>query len=435
MILAKIKKRFSDEENREIALKSLVAFLLRISGFILNYALLIYVSKTFQSGGWGIYSILQSILYLLSSALTLGYTQSFIKFFAHSSTRSFISYRFAAIRILLLSGTVAILFYSFSNFIASFFKDSVLLENSIKYLAFAIVPFCIVQFHAALLKSVKKTSHYNFYDTIGRPLFSLLFVVIAIYYIDSLDIMALSLVFASIVMLISSTYTIWPYLKSARENKWLNHEEIKSVSNSLYLSSFFQKGLNYSTVVILGYFMTTSDVGIFDTAYRIVNFTAIVLYAVNSISAPKFANFNFDKDLKKLQKNIDFTSKLIFWFSVPTILILLLSSHWILLYFGQEYLVGNLALVFMLFGQVINNVAGSVGQMMQMTGYHKIIRNINFVSLASVVTLSIILIPYFGISGAGFAYGFSLALKNILGIIMIKNKLQIRTYYLPKFLS
>jgi O-antigen/teichoic acid export membrane protein len=101
------------------------------------------------------------------------------------------------------------------------------------------------------------------------------------------------------------------------------------------------------------------------------------------------------------------------------------------LLFGQEFTIAYAAMVFLVIGQFVNSISGSTGSFMNMTGKEKILRNIIFFSAVINVTLSLALIPSFGLKGAAIAGMTSLCFWNICALIYIKSKFGKTIGYFP----
>jgi O-antigen/teichoic acid export membrane protein len=94
--------------------------------------------------------------------------------------------------------------------------------------------------------------------------------------------------------------------------------------------------------------------------------------------------------------------------------------------FGPDFRVGSSALVILAAGQFVNAAVGSVGYLLVMTEYHKIVLNITVLSAFLNIALNGILIPRLGILGAALATATSIITFNILSMLAVRKKLQIR---------
>ena len=172
-----------------------------------------------------------------------------------------------------------------------------------------------------------------------------------------------------------------------------------------------------------------SNVGIYNIAVRISTFLSIILFSVNSIVTPKFAEFYSKNDMMNLKIIIQRSTKIIFISTLPIAIIFLSFSHSILNIFGSDFKYGSISLIMLTVGQMFNAFSGSVGYILQMTDREKVFKNIVLTALFINIFLNFILIPIYGINGAAFSSMITLIGWNLSCLFYIKNKLGIKTYF------
>jgi O-antigen/teichoic acid export membrane protein len=189
--------------------------------------------------------------------------------------------------------------------------------------------------------------------------------------------------------------------------------------------------MNWIDIFMLGKFRTESDIGIYNVASKIADLTTITLIAINSIAAPKFAEFYGKRDMKRLGRIARQSTKLIFWTSFPILCFLFFAPSLMLGIFGKDFQSGSTALRMLTFGQFINAISGSVGLILLMTAkervFHKIIMTTTVINIA----LNYFLIPKFGINGAAFVSMLSTIFWNLSSVFYIKRYLNVITIYIP----
>ncbi|MCK4440884.1 MAG: polysaccharide biosynthesis C-terminal domain-containing protein, partial [Sulfurovaceae bacterium] len=163
-----------------------------------------------------------------------------------------------------------------------------------------------------------------------------------------------------------------------------------------------------------------ADVGIYSVVVKLVSLTSITLVAVNSIVAPKFSEFYSKGDMSGLKKVAQSSTKIIFFTTLPIIVILSLFPKFILGIFGEKFIIGVTALWILMFGQFINAVSGSVGYILIMTGKQILFNKIILLTSLLNIALNYILIYKYGIIGAAISTMISLSLLNILPFIFVR---------------
>ena len=80
----------------------------------------------------------------------------------------------------------------------------------------------------------------------------------------------------------------------------------------------------------------------------------------------------------------------------------LYSFNWsfVELFFGDDFKIWVVSLIYLTLAKTINATSGSVGNLLQMTGYQKIFMKILFFGAILNICLNFILIPKYGIDGA-----------------------------------
>ena len=80
-------------------------------------------------------------------------------------------------------------------------------------------------------------------------------------------------------------------------------------------------GILDSPDVVAGLSSNSAQIGVYHTAFKLSMFATIGLMAVKSIASPKFAELYKKNDIKALQKVTQQSTKLIFWTTLPLVVI------------------------------------------------------------------------------------------------------------------
>jgi len=193
--------------------------------------------------------------------------------------------------------------------------------------------------------------------------------------------------------------------------------------------------MNWSDLIIAGIYLDEVQVGIYNAASKTVMVTILMLVAVNSLTAPKFAKFYKQNDLKAIASLAQLSSLvLLVTVSIPTA-ILLFFSEWVMGWFGSEYVSGATVLMILAVGQFVNVACGSVGYLLTMTGKENTMRNIMLTTAIVNIVLSISLVEYYGILGIAIATAISMSLWNVWAMIEVRKQLGFWTISLNLFLQ
>jgi O-antigen/teichoic acid export membrane protein len=168
-------------------------------------------------------------------------------------------------------------------------------------------------------------------------------------------------------------------------------------------------------ILMMGLFSTLEDTGIYRAVISVSGLVAFGLYAVTIVVMPYFARFHAQRNKELMQKVVTQSARVILFLAIiMVIIIVILGEEMLGIFFGDEYLLGYLPLVILAVGQLVNAFMGSVAGLLNMTGHEKETAKGVAIAAGVNVLLNLILIPYFGMSGAASATAVSLMLWNLL---------------------
>jgi O-antigen/teichoic acid export membrane protein len=234
---------------------------------------------------------------------------------------------------------------------------------------------------------------------------------------------ALGMVFAFLLMRKVIPYITQPTLRPIFETK-----RILSFSWPLFFVGFLDLMNNYINTLMLGFFKTSTEVGIYGATWRTAFVIPIVLESFNSIFAPIISDLFNREEKQRLEDLFKVVARWIFTVSLPITIVLIFFSREILSLWGSEYTLGATSLMIICLAQLINCTTGSVGFVLMMTGHSKINLINNFIGLVSTILLNLLLIPKYGVMGAALSLAIVIALINITRLVEVYILLKIHPY-------
>jgi len=430
--------KLKDSHLKELLRGGSIAFVFRITGMLTGYVFTLLISRNLGAGAVGVFALSLTVLTVFSVAGRVGLDTALLRFVAEYTAldrRDLVKEVYLkAIKVvvpltLLLSG----LLFFFSTFIAKHVFHKEFLGVSFMLVSFAVLPMVLIFINSESLRGLKKIKEYVFLQNVAVFLFASMILTVALLFTkdENVPVIAyiISLFFVSVLSL-----TYW--LRSSRLNECArgNGVELKTimkVSMPLLLSSSLFLIMQWTDTIMLGVFRTEAEVGVYNIALKVAGLTSVALFAVNSIAAPKFAEFYGKGDMEGLGRIARQSTKLIFWTSFPVLLVFLLFPSYILGIFGGEFKAGVYALIILTVGQFVNAISGSVGYILQMTGKQKVFQNIILAASIINIVLNIVLIPGYGINGAAFASMVSMGFWNLSSVLYLKSCFNFSTIYLP----
>ncbi len=185
-------------------------------------------------------------------------------------------------------------------------------------------------------------------------------------------------------------------------------------------------------VLMLGAIQGAEAVGIYVVVVRLAQLITFILMAVNSALAPTMASLYAEGKIEQLQRVLTKSARIVLLVSVPVTGSLMGFGYWFLLLFGSDFTQGQMALIILSIGQLVNAGIGSVGQLLTMTGNEKY----TVISVGSGAVMNLVfnalLIPQWGINGAAISTASCIVFVNIMNGIWVHKRLGINSTALGK---
>ena len=444
MILRKISALSNtlkkDHHIKEIIKGSFTYFLLRVFGTITGFAFTLMVTRQLGATAWGIYTLVITILQISSVVATAGLDNAILKFTAEYSAQKRgdtvrkIYYLTISV-VFLLSTILSFFLYTLSPFLAEDIFGKPYLISYIRLASLFLLPFSLLSVNIEGLRAFKQIKSYVFFQGIFPSSFALLLVFLSFSLSSELSNIRVVL---TIYLFSTTTSSIGGLLlminqisRLPQKGESLPFSYVFSVSFPMFLSRFLFISMSWIGIFMIGIWCNNKDIGIYNVAFRLASLTSFTLVAINTITAPKLAEFWGNKDLKNLKKIAKQSAKLSFWASFPILTLYLLFPGWIMEIFGKEFREGKVTLVILALAYLIDASGGSKGFLLQMTKFQKENVLVLLTMLITNFTSNIFFIPKFGIVGAALSFLLSIITGNIIIAYIIYTRFKFSIYYLP----
>ena len=189
-----------------------------------------------------------------------------------------------------------------------------------------------------------------------------------------------------------------------------------------------------SDVLMVSFVLGPERAGIYQATAKLSEVASFLLVVVNVAVQPFVRKLVVKNDKELLQKVLLQISRISLMFAVPVFVICsIYATEFLRLIYGDSYGSGSLVLVILLFAQMINALAGSVGLLLNMSGYESITAKVIGLGVIVNISLNAALIPILGISGAAMASLISMLVWNFVLVIFAHKKLGLWTPALGYF--
>lgn len=192
--------------------------------------------------------------------------------------------------------------------------------------------------------------------------------------------------------------------------------------------------INYQAATLLiGYFLTAAEVGYYGVAVTLSTFLWLVPSAIQTVTYPATSEYLAKNNHASLQMMIDKSMKYTACILFPIGLgVWFFSRDIIMKIFGSGFIFSILPLQIMIAGTVIFGLNKATGGSVSGAGRPDLIMKITGISAIINIILNVVLIPYFGITGAAIATFVSYLIDTVLTLILtikiLKIKFDLRWY-------
>ena len=426
----------SDVHFAELIRKGATAFLLRVCGAGLAFLLTIYLARLLGATDYGLFMLSLTVVMILSVGVRMGLDNVLVKNISAAVEQGKLplarGYFQTAIRLVLIVGLVATLLgILISPMVADTVFDKPELAQPLNVMMWLLLPFSIAFLVAEALKGLKQVADSTIAQTMLIPAFSLVVLVMGGQWFVWGLIDAITVYVSSVLVAALYAWQRWRIRIPSGEAVKLRASKLLRSGFPLLLATSGGLILVWTDTLVLGVFESADTVGIYAVASKTALLTSLILVAVNSIAAPKFAAFHVSNNLDAMAKLARQATLLMTGLVVLPTAVLLLYPEWILQLFGAEYTSGATALIILALGQLVNVACGSVGYLLMMTGHEKTVRNIMLTTAAINIALNVLLVRYYGIEGVAVATAVSVVIWNVWMMVAVREYLGFWTIYIP----
>ncbi|WP_049766282.1 oligosaccharide flippase family protein [Syntrophobacter fumaroxidans] len=431
-IMALLSLKNLDGRMQEVVRGASTAFLIKILAAGVGFASNIVLARCLGAEGAGHYFLVLTVVTVAAVFGRMGLNNTILRFAsANVSQGNWESVKGVYAKgigfAVGASGLTGILMFVSAPVVAERLFNNPELTGLLRWMSLAAIPLAISALYAQLLRAVDNIRDAMMVLSAWVPLF---FTVGTVALAPSFG--PRGAVWAYILATVLTTLIamwVWrretPCLRGIKGH--FETGELLASSIPLFFASCWQLIMQWCSNCFLGVWSTSADVGIFAVANRTASLTTLILVAVNSISAPKFAALYSRGDLSGLGRLARGSAKMMTIMSVPIIIPLVFAPGLVMGLFGPQFAGGGTSLALLALGQFVNVATGSVTAVLMMCGYERVANNIMAFSALCCVVANLALIPFWGVLGAAAATAITLIAQNLLGVVMVWRLLGIMT--------
>lgn len=429
----------NDKHFHEVLSDSSISFMAKILGLLLGFGLNLIIARYYGARELGVYSIISSVFAITLILGVLGINTSILRLLpeqiAKYSYNSAYYLFWKTFKIVLISSIMlSIGIYMFSWEIAEDIFHKTYLYPLFLLTAFIIIFQSLGNLSIASIRALRNIKLYAFLQIFTPISQIIILVLLTVYFYQEFN-AAYSLMISYVLTAIVAFYALIKLFAQKREKtdtvSPVRSKNIVTISLPMMITTVMSFIVTQTDILMLGSMSSTESVGIYAVAMKLALLTSFILASVNIVLAPKISELYYSHKHDELQSVVQKTTKMIALLSLPIVVVLIVFGEFILSFFGTEFVLGYMALVFLLVGQIFSVFSGPAEFFLNMTGHQKELNIITIICAILNIVLNYFLIPIYGIEGAASASMFSLILMKIVALVYIKMNFGFYMIYLP----
>ena len=331
----------------------------------------------------------------------------------------------AFVTILIIGVITSMIFFVCSNIFADIFNMSSL--SSLLKIYAPIFPFSFT--YAIIISYFNGLREMRFY-----ALSRILQASLALAFILALLIIGLGVegalwgtIFAIIVTVCVNMSIMKKFIRFKFSNYKKNIKMLASFGSRITGANMIWQTYYYMDSLMIGYFLTSTEVGYYAVAISLSRFFWLVPRAIATVAYPAISEYWANGNRQAVNKLVDKSTKysaciLIF----AGMSIVFFAKDIITFLFTPEFLPAVLPLAILITGTVTSGILRSVGGIFASVGKVNLVLKISIIGAVGDIILNMILIPIYGIIGAATATTASYALNVFITIFFLRRALAIK---------
>ena len=196
------------------------------------------------------------------------------------------------------------------------------------------------------------------------------------------------------------------------------------VSLPLLLMESFTLLMMNIDILLLELFVTPEGIARYFAAARTMSFVAFIHFAVSAVAMRRFALAFADHDATRARRQLDRFRGWMLWPSLALTGLLLVAGPFILSLFGPGFATAWPVMAALAAGYLARALAGPVEALLVVSGRQKATAAVTGLTAALNIALNLMLIPRYGLLGAGLATGVSFVFQALALSFLARRTLQ-----------
>ncbi|PIF61318.1 MATE family efflux transporter [Flavobacterium sp. ZE23DGlu08] len=424
---------FNKIKKNPFVLQSLKTMFLRIIGVVTLFGFSLFLTHNYDPKIIGQFDFIQKILLVLSSICILGSDQSILYFTGIlKSTNETEKLKTIYLRIisliLILSVVVLVLFFFFGKSIIIFFFND---NNTYRLVLKAVVVlffYSLTLFNTETIRALGRVYMAELFRNLFKYLSVIFGAIVLLYFHQEMYLIDTFLIGFIALAIITTGIVIWILKKEGfvssnkSDSSRFSYSFIASKSYPMAVSNLAIFLMLTLDVVFLKKFKGDEIVAYYSIAMKLVSILFLINNSVFISVSLKIAKQFTDNNKTALLNTMKQSSRIIFFLTLPIVVVVCFYSESILHFFGPNYVQAKQALLILMAGQLLASLFGITTIYLNMTGRQRIFQVVLISAVFLNFILNFILIPIYSLTGAAIAFVSSLLFWNIITAFIVYKK-------------
>jgi O-antigen/teichoic acid export membrane protein len=395
-----------------------------IVGNFLGMANQIILGRFLGPDDYGLYNLSMSVVMIAGVVCVFGFFGSlprFIPFHLKKNERDVVRsvIDFSSLFSFTLGTILAVATYLLSDRVAVTVFHDPRLAPALKVFAFAIPLHGVQQVAQAAIRGFKAAKYEALVFHIGSRIVTLAVFLLSLFVVRKLY----GAIIAYVVgILVTAVVALW-LIRKRIFTDYGKHprvgvaRSVLSFSWPLALTGFTYLFVTKTDRLMLGYFLTSLDVGIYSPAAVIASLLDFINNAFKYRFLPTVSEYFSKNDMIGLEPLYKSTSRWSFLLVYPIFLfIMVFPKELLTILYGSKYAGGAMALVVLSLGIAVNDFSGTSANILVAGGRTRLNLLCEIIAAVTNIGLNALLIPIYGIVGAAIATAMSYVTRNITSL-------------------
>jgi O-antigen/teichoic acid export membrane protein len=244
-----------------------------------------------------------------------------------------------------------------------------------------------------------------------------------------LDGTAVAFTVASYITLAAAALAARGVLGSYRQARAVDSRDLIRFSANQWGASLAGVGLLWADTLLLGLWRPPADVAVYSIATRTVLFGMMFILPIGIAFQPQIGRMYALSDRAGLARMYAFATK---WSTIagcpPLLFLALFATPIVTLLYAPSYSRGAWPMALLAIGQTVNAATGPCGHVVTMIGRSDLVLKNSVAALVLNVVLNLLLIPPYGMVGAGLAWGISIVAWNVFRLWQVWDVLHMQPF-------